>query len=84
MCHTLIHTFPPQVSNAPGQSVRYWSALHCVREMVVREGIASLYRGVLVNVMKTAPGAAIQFVAYDLIKTSITMVDPTAGIQSPL
>uniref|UniRef100_A0A7R9Z3T0 ADP,ATP carrier protein n=1 Tax=Chlamydomonas euryale TaxID=1486919 RepID=A0A7R9Z3T0_9CHLO len=73
-----------QVSSAPGQSVRYWSALHCVREMVAREGFASLYRGCAVNIMKTAPGAAIQFVAYDFIKTSIVAIDPRAGVQSPL
>jgi hypothetical protein len=121
------------VSGAPGQSVRYWGALQCAREMVVREGFASLYRGCAVNVLKvgphllhtsthywvrntaagrlpacccpvhlsacptfrlmyvpvlaapqTAPGAAIQFVAYDLIKTSVALVDPTAGVQSPL
>eukprot|EP00955_Chlamydomonas_euryale_P048316 353933-Chlamydomonas_euryale.AAC.9 len=79
-----IFVSPTQVSSAPGQSVRYWSALHCVREMVAREGFASLYRGCAVNIMKTAPGAAIQFVAYDFIKTSIVAIDPRAGVQSPL
>lgn len=43
-----------------------------------------LYRGCGVNCLKTMPGAAIQFVAYDLIKTTVTALDPTAGVTSPL
>lgn len=62
----------------------YRSAVRCVRELVAAEGARGLYRGCLVNVLKTLPGASLQFVAYDLIKTSISLVDPTAGVQSPL
>lgn len=53
-------------------------------QIVRTEGIKGLYRGCAVNVLKTAPGAAIQFVAYDFIKTGVMMVDPTAGVTSPL
>lgn len=73
-----------QVSGGQGQSESFRSALVCLQDVLARDGVRGLYRGCLVNVLKTTPGAAVQFVAYDLIKTSISIVDPTAGVQSPL
>ena len=49
----------------------------CVRRMLRDEGWASLYRGVGVNSLKIIPGAAIQFLAYDLIKSGLLLWDPT-------
>jgi hypothetical protein len=46
----------------------YWD---CLRKTLVQEGPRALYRGCLINCVKTVPGAGLQFVAYDLIKTSI-------------
>ncbi|KAF5835356.1 mitochondrial carrier [Dunaliella salina] len=68
-----------------GTSMRYKSALDCVRTMLREEGgVASLYKGARISILKTIPGAAIQFVAYDLIKTTVAMVDPTTGITPPI
>lgn len=60
------------------------SYMHCLQQMLWKEGALSFYRGFLVNCGKTLPGAAIQFIAYDLIKCGIAVVDPTAGVTSPL
>ena len=80
-------SFSLQVNRAkvrpPGSAV-YRGALHCLREVVVREGVRGLYRGCLVSAIKTVPGMAMQFVAYDAIKTGITKLDPRVGVQSPL
>jgi len=74
-----------QVNGALGTSMRYKSALDCVRSMLRKEGgVASLYNGARISILKTIPGAAIQFVAYDLIKTTVAMVDPTTGITPPI
>eukprot|EP00983_Pelagomonas_calceolata_P085218 1156509-Pelagomonas_calceolata.AAC.3 len=74
-----------QRSHLMGTSMRYKSALDCVRSMLRKEGgVASLYNGARISILKTIPGAAIQFVAYDLIKTTVAMVDPTTGITPPI
>jgi hypothetical protein len=46
--------------------------------------IRPLFRGLWVNCCKTVPGAALQFVAYDLLKVGVTYVDPASGAMSPL
>ncbi|GFH11643.1 uncharacterized protein HaLaN_07175 [Haematococcus lacustris] len=74
-----------QMNGAQGTSVRYRGALDCVRTIIRTEGgVTALYRGVGVGCLKTFPGAAMQFVAYDLIKTGIMFLDPTTGVSSPL
>lgn len=65
-------------------SVTYRSTLDCLRHMIQSEGLPAFYRGAFVNILKTMPGAAIQFVAYDFIKTSVVLMDPTTGVSSPL
>jgi hypothetical protein len=47
--------------------------------MAAREGVAAFYRGTLVNAVKTVPGAAMQFVAYDFIKTSLLVMETSTG-----
>jgi hypothetical protein len=37
-----------------------------------------------VNCLKIVPGAAVQFVTYDLLRVGITFLDPTSGAVSPL
>lgn len=65
--------------------MRYRSALDCVRRLVTEEGgLRALYRGASISVLKTVPGAAIHFIAYDLVKTGLAMVDPTTGVTPPL
>lgn len=53
----------------------YWD---CVRRMAVHEGFGAFYRGLAVNCVKTAPGAAIQFVTYDLIKSGLLFLEHAA------
>ena len=43
-----------------------------------------LFRGWGINCLKTAPGAAVQFVAYDLLRLLVTSIDPSSGAVSPL
>jgi hypothetical protein len=62
----------------------YRSAFDCALRMARHEGPRSLVRGVGINAIKTAPGAAVQFLAYDAIKVAVAWVDPTAGATSPL
>lgn len=73
-----------QLNGALGTVHPYRSTLDCVRTMLVVEGPTAFYRGCLVNCLKTMPGAAIQFVAYDIIKSTMQVLDPTTGVTSPL
>uniref|UniRef100_A0A383VTZ2 ADP,ATP carrier protein n=1 Tax=Tetradesmus obliquus TaxID=3088 RepID=A0A383VTZ2_TETOB len=74
-----------QVNGAPGTSLQYKGYLHCLRHMAQhKEGLLrQLFRGWGINCLKTAPGAAVQFVAYDLLRLAVTSIDP-AGAVSPL
>lgn len=67
-----------------GMGAPYRSVMDCLRHMIQTEGLASFYRGAMVNAVKTVPGATIQFVAYDFIKTTVVLLDPTTGVSSPL
>jgi hypothetical protein len=62
----------------------YRGALDCLVRMLKHEGPRALVRGVGVNAVKTAPGAAVQFLAYDAIKVAVAWLDPTSGATSPL
>jgi hypothetical protein len=74
-----------QVNGAPGTSVQYKGYLHCLRHMAQhKEGLLrQLFKGWGINCLKTAPGAAVQFVAYDLLRLAVTSIDPK-GAVSPL
>eukprot|EP00879_Flechtneria_rotunda_P033535 GHRR01037151.1.p1 GENE.GHRR01037151.1~~GHRR01037151.1.p1 ORF type:complete len:190 (+),score=53.00 GHRR01037151.1:93-662(+) len=75
-----------QVSGAPGNSVQYKGYLNCLRHMAQHEHglVRQLFKGWGINCLKTAPGAAVQFVAYDLLRLAITSFDPSSGAVSPL
>jgi hypothetical protein len=74
----------PQVNCSEGHPVRYRGYFDCLKQTLRQEGPRALYRGCLINCVKTVPGAGLQFVAYDLIKTTIQVLDPTTGASSPL
>jgi len=57
-----------QMNGGAGQDSKYTSTMHCIKHMYTNEGVSSFYKGLFANAIKTAPGAAIQFVAYDYIK----------------
>lgn len=76
-----------QVNGAPGTSVRYRGYIHCLRHMSDQGAVGlirQLFRGWGINCIKTAPGAAVQFVAYDLLRLVVTSIDPSSGAVSPL
>lgn len=74
-----------QVSGARGMTaVSYRSARDCARRLLRQHGLAGFYRGCSVACLRAAPGAALQFVAYDAIKVVLAVVDPRTGISSPL
>jgi hypothetical protein len=61
--------------------------LDCLRHMSERGPVGlvrQLFRGWGINCVKTAPGAAVQFVAYDLLRLLVTSIDPSSGAVSPL
>ncbi|KAK9816922.1 hypothetical protein WJX72_007114 [[Myrmecia] bisecta] len=51
----------------------------CLVRMARLEGVSSFYRGLGINCLKTVPGAAIQFVAYDHIKYKLLNLDSAAA-----
>ena len=73
-------------SSSRSQVSPFKGYIGCLRHMVQQEGglIRPLFRGWLVNCCKTVPGAALQFVAYDLLKVGVTYLDPASGAMSPL
>jgi len=67
-----------QLSGSPGQAAAYAGYWHCVRRVAAHEGVGAFYRGLGVNCVKAAPGAALQFVAYDLIKSGLLYLEHAA------
>lgn len=74
------------MSGAQGtaQGERYAGGIDCFIKLLRSQGPAALYRGCLANSCKTMLGAPIQFVMYDLIKSTMQALDPTTGVTSPL
>lgn len=67
-----------QLSGSQGQAICYSGYWHCIQSMLKREGPQSFYRGLGVNCLKVVPGASIQFLAFDLLRTSVTALTHTA------
>ena len=61
-----------QMDGQLGQRQMYSGAVDCARQIYRSGGVSIFYRGLAVNAIKTTPGAAIQFVAYDMIKGLLT------------
>ena len=57
-----------QVDGQLGQPKIYTGAVDCAVKLFGQGGIRAFYRGLAINAAKTAPGAAIQFCAYDFLK----------------
>merc|ERR1711916_45290 len=66
-----------QMNGGAGQAALYTSNIDCVKKMMAKEGISSFYKGLFANAIKTAPGAAIQFVAYDYLKLWLAGLEET-------
>lgn len=51
---------------------QYRGAAHCAQQMLRHEGWRSFYRGLPANALRTVPGAALQFVVYEYVKSVMT------------
>jgi hypothetical protein len=57
-------------SNGMGGTKRmYNNSWHCTQTIIKKEGVIGLYRGLLINCIRGVPGAAIQFAAYESLKS---------------
>ena len=54
-----------QTDGAGGTPTKYKNFVDCMKKVVAADGIQGLYRGLVTNVVRCIPGAAIQFAAYD-------------------
>ena len=54
-----------QLDGINGQKKKYSGILDCIKKILKKEGIKGFYPGVKVNILKSIPGAAIQFSVYD-------------------
>ena len=58
-----------QLQGSRGTTARYTGYWDCVRQIVRHEGgVARLYRGMTVNLIRMAPNTAVQFGSYELLK----------------
>lgn len=67
-----------QLSGAQGQAICYSGYWHCIRTILQQEGVRGFYRGVGVNCLKAMPGATIQFLAFDALRTGMIAFTHTA------
>lgn len=58
-----------QTNGAGGAARLYTTSWDCCVKTVRAEGVRGLYHGLFVNMVRCLPGAAIQFAAYDTLKT---------------
>lgn len=73
-----------QVNGAPDTAVQYRGYWHCLQHMRQQGLLRQLFRGWGINCLKTAPGAAVQFLTYDILRLAVTSIDPSSGAVSPL
>jgi solute carrier family 25 (mitochondrial thiamine pyrophosphate transporter), member 19 len=45
----------------------YRSMYHALKEILIKEGLAGLYKGIIPSLIKSAPAGAVTFVAYEHI-----------------
>ena len=57
-----------QLQGSRGTAVVYTGYWDCVRQIVSQHGVARLYRGLTVNLIRMAPNTAVQFGSYELLK----------------
>ncbi len=75
---TQIFTYPfdtirrrVQVNGAVGIEKFYTGTIDCIQKMYAKEGFGSFYLGFVPNLIKFAPAAAVQFAAYDFLKSNV-------------
>ena len=60
-----------QLQGAGGAELQYAGALDCLRQIVSREGVGALYRGITLTLLRGAPNAGIQFGVYEACKEMV-------------
>jgi hypothetical protein len=55
-------------------TVTFSSATDCAKQVFRNEGIRGLYRGVPLQVFRSAPGTALQLLTYDFVKGRLGIV----------
>lgn len=60
-----------QVNGALGQEKLYNGSWDCIKKIAKTEGVGAFYAGIIPNLIKFVPAAAIQFTAYDLLKKNV-------------
>mmetsp|Transcript_33133 Transcript_33133/g.55517 ORF Transcript_33133/g.55517 Transcript_33133/m.55517 type:complete len:342 (-) Transcript_33133:806-1831(-) len=58
-----------QANGSGGQKNVYVNTADCFRKILVKEGVKGFFKGYGLNVVRSLPGAAVQFTSYDLFKT---------------
>lgn len=58
-----------QTNGLNGRPRHYKNTWDCVKQIWTKEGFVGFYRGLNTNIVRCIPGAAIQFVAYDGLKS---------------
>ena len=53
------------------QKNTYSSTMDCFRQILVKEGVKGFFKGWGLNVVRSLPGAAVQFTSYDLLKGAL-------------
>lgn len=69
MINTPIDTIKSRMQSL--EAARYSSVLDCGRQMVVHEGIGSLWKGLLMRCARVVPGQGIIFMSFDQISSSL-------------
>jgi hypothetical protein len=57
-----------QLQGSRGTTTQFTGYMDCVRKTYAAHGVARFYRGWMINVVRMAPNAAVQFGSYELLK----------------
>jgi len=60
-----------QLNGGHGLQKAYRSSFDCLKKIVMTEGVKGFYRGMIPNLVKIPPAAAIQFSLYDLFRYQV-------------
>lgn len=60
-----------QTNGIKGEAKIYTDSIDCTRQIVKKEGVVGLFSGLRANLVRALPGAAIQFWAYDTMKSAL-------------
>uniref|UniRef100_A0A7S4V0H8 Mitochondrial carrier protein n=2 Tax=Guillardia theta TaxID=55529 RepID=A0A7S4V0H8_GUITH len=63
-----------QLQGAAGAQILYKNAIDCAAQMVKREGVRSLYRGLTATCIRGVPNTGIQFAVYEGLKSILNIV----------